>query len=471
MHGAAIFAKMVPDGHGGTSGAAVLSTATTGADVRRPGDYDWDEARRAWNLTADQQPAAVAIPESVTEVSAVVMAAREDGLRVVPQSGGHGAAPLGPLADSVLLRTVRLGGVHVDPVARTARVGAGMRWRHVVQAAAEHGLAPLAGSAREMGVVGYTLGGGLGWLARRHGLACNHVRSVDLVVADGRRLHVDAHSEPDLFWALRGGGGSFGVVTAIELELVPAPELTAGVLSWPWERTIEVLPAWRDWVRSVPDEMTSLLRVLQYPPLPVIPAHLRGRSFAVVEGAFLGGQAECDELLAPLRALMPELDTFAPTGPAGLLSIHQDPTQPVPAICDSLLLADLPDDAVDAFVAATGPGSGSRLVGVELRHLGGAVGVPPDGAGALGSLEAGFAMFAMGMAQAPGFVAQVEAQLARLREAVAPWDAGRSFLNFVDRPADPRAFFKAGPYRMLRQVKGRVDPDDVIRANHPIAPA
>jgi hypothetical protein len=449
----------------------VLSTATTGADVRRPGDYDWDDARRAWNLAVDQRPVAVAIPETVGEVAAVVIAAREDGLRIAPQSTGHGAGPLGPLDDTVLLRTSRLGGVHVDPVARTARVGAGVKWRDVVHAAAAHGLAPLASSMRDMGVVGYTLGGGLGWLGRRHGLACNHVRAVELVAADGRRLRADAKTEPDLFWALRGGGGSFGVVTAIELELVPVRQLYAGVLSWPWERTIEVLPAWRDWVRTVPDELTSLLRVLQYPPLPVIPARVRGRSFAVVEGAFLGSEADGDELLAPLRALMPETDSFKAIGPAGLLTLHDDPTQPAPVICDSLLLADLPDDAVDAFVAATGPGSGSRLVGVELRHLGGALGTTPEGAGALGALDAGFAMFGLGMASTPGFVAQVEAQLSRVRDAVAPWDAGRSFLNFVDRPADPRAFFKAGPYRLLRQIKGRVDPDDVIRANHAIAPA
>jgi hypothetical protein len=448
----------------------VLSTATTGADVRRPGDYDWDAARAAWNLTADQRPAAVAIPETAQELAAVVVTAREDGLRVAPQSTGHGAGPLGPLEDSVLVRTTRLRGVHVDPAARTARVGAGERWGAVVDAAAAHGLAPLAATPKEMGVVGCTLGGGLGWLARRHGLACNHVRSVELVLADGRQVRADAATEPDLFWALRGGGGSFGVVTAIELDLVPVPELYAGVLSWPWERTIEVLPAWRDWVRTVPDEMSSLLRVLQYPPLPVIPAHLRGRSFAVVEGAFLGSERDGEELLAPLRALVPERDTFSASGPSGLLTLHEDPAQPVPAICDSLLLSDLPDDAVDAFVAATGPGSGSRLVGVELRHLGGALCVAPDGAGALGTLDAGFAMFGLGMAAAPQFVTQVEAQLLRLRDAVAPWDAGRSFLNFGDRPADPRAFFKAGPYRLLRQVKGQVDPDDVIRANHPIAP-
>jgi FAD binding domain/Berberine and berberine like len=449
----------------------VLSTATTGADVRRPGDYDWDDARRAWNLAVDQRPAAVAIPETVSEVAAVVVAARADGLRVAPQSTGHGATPLGPLDDTVLLRTSHLGGVHVDPATRTARVGAGVRWGEVVHAAAAHGLAPLAGSAPGLGVVGYTLGGGLGWLSRRHGLACNSVTAIELVTADGRRLRADAQTERDLFWALRGGGGSFGVVTALELALVPVPRLYAGVLSWPWERAIEVVPAWRDWVRRLPDEMTSLLRVMQYPPLPVIPADRRGRAFVLVEGAFLGGEADGDELLAPLRALVPERDSFARSDAAGLLPLHDDPPQPAPAICDSLLLGELPDPAVDAFVAATGPGSGSRLVGVELCHLGGALGVAPEGAGALGTLEASFAMFGLGMAATPGFVAQVEAQLARVRDAVAPWDAGRAYMNFVERPADPRAFFKAGPYRLLRQIKGQVDPDDVIRANHAIAPA
>jgi FAD binding domain/Berberine and berberine like len=449
----------------------VLSSAATGADIRRPGDYDWDDARRAWNLAVDQRPDAVAFPESAAEVAAVVVAAREDGLRVAPQATGHSAAPLGPLDGTVLLRTDRLGGIAIDPAARVARVGAGVRAADLLRAAAGHGLMPLAGSSLDVGIVGYTLGGGLGWSARRHGLACNSVGAIELVAADGRELRADARTERDLFWALRGGGGSFGVVTALELALVPVPSLCAGVLSYPAERAIEVLHCWCDLVRAAPDELTSTARILQYPPVPMLPAHLRGRSLVHVEVVFLGGHDDAAALLAPLLALGPETDSVTTMSPAGLARLREDPPQPVPAICDSLLLRELPAAAIDAFVSATGPGSRSPLVGVELRHLGGALASAPEGAGALGSLDAEFALFAMGTATAPARVARVEAQLVRLREALAPWEAPRAFLNFVERPTDPRAFFKAGPYRLLRQIKGQVDPNDVIRANHAIPPA
>src|SRR4051795_2234984 len=255
-----------------------------------PDQAHFDDARRAWNLAIDQQPAAVAFPESAEDVAAAILFARERGQRIAAQGTGHNAGPLGSLEDTLLLKTERMRGVHIDPSARTARVEAGVLWLQVVEAAARHGLAALAGSSPDVGVVGYTLGGGLSFLGRKHGLCANAVRAIELVTPDGRLRRCDHEHEPDLFWALRGGGGSFGVVTAIELELFPISQAYAGVLFFPIERGGEVLHAWRELTHSaeLPDELTTVGRFLRVPSKPEIPEAMRGRSFAIVEAYHLG---------------------------------------------------------------------------------------------------------------------------------------------------------------------------------------
>ena len=275
--------------------------------------------------------------------------------------------------DTLLLKTGRMTGAEVDAENRRARVGAAAKWRDVSALASPRGLAALSGSSAEVGVVGYTLGGGQGWLARKHGLACNSVLAAEVVTADGQLVRADHEHEPDLFWALRGGGGNFGAVTALEFELYPVAELYAGMFAWPWERTADVLHAWREWVPSLPDELSTWARILQVPPLPDIPEPVRGRQLVVVEAAYLGAQEPGRELLRPLRDLGPELDTFAVVPPAVLGQLHMDPEDPVPFAQGGQLLDELPPAAIDAIVEAAGPGSGSPLLSLELRQLGGAL--------------------------------------------------------------------------------------------------
>ena len=294
-----------------------------------PDDPTWDIARRAWNLTVDQQPAAVATPDSAEDVVDIVNWARQQGLRIAAQGTGHSAAALTPLGNAVLVKTVGSGGVQIDAERRRARVGAGVLWGEVSEAAGEHGLAALAGSAAGVGVVGYTLGGGLSWLARRYGLAANSVIAIELVTADGRHLRVDRNDKPDLFWALRGGGGAFGVVTALELELYPVAEVYAGTLFWPIDQAGRVLDAWRTWSEAVPPETTSCGRLLNLPPFPDIPEPLRGRSFVAIEVAHIGSEAEGAVELRALRALGPEIDTVAAIPAAALGLLHMDPEGPV----------------------------------------------------------------------------------------------------------------------------------------------
>ena len=422
-------------------------------DVFGPGDVGWDEARSAWNLAVDQRPAAVALPLTDSDVVAVVNFAREEGLRVAPQGTGHGAGALASLENTILLSTKRMRGVRIDPHTRRARVRAGALWADVTAPASAYGLAPLAGSSHDVGVVGYTLGGGLSWLARKYGFAADSVTAIELVTADGRHIKTDAHHDPQLFRALCGGGGNFGVVTAMEFKLYPIEALTAGAMAWPWERAAEIFTAWREWTTTVPNDITSLCRILQVPDMPDVPPPLRGAKLVVVEAAILGDP----DMLAPLRALEPMLDLFAAMPPAGLIEVHNDPKAPIPALSDHRLLAELPDRAITALVGAAGPGSGSPLISVELRHLGGAL-----------PIDAAFSLFAVGSPIDAQAAMAIDAALARLMTATAPFDAGRSLMNFTEKPEHVGRLFDGYTVNQLRAVKDRVDGGNLFAANHAI---
>jgi FAD/FMN-containing dehydrogenase len=435
-----------------------------------PSDSNWDEARSPWNLAKDQQPAFVAFPESADDVVAIVDHARANGLRVAPQGTGHNASPLGDLTDTILLSTSRMKGVEIDVEARRARVAAGTLWLEVTEPASEHGLAPLAGSSPDVGVIGYSLGGGVSWLARKHGLSANSVLAIEIATADGRLRRVDHDNDPDLFWALRGGGGSFGVVTAMEIALYDVPELYAGAMWWPWERAAEVMHAWREWTLTVPHEVTSSARIMQIPPIPDVPEFLRGRNFVTIDAAVLGDRAFGAEAVQALRDLEPEIDTFDMVPPVALSRLHNDPEEPMPVMTEHRLLADLPAEAVDAFLAVAGPESGSTLMMAEIRHLGGALREVRPGHGALATLDAAYLFFGGGLAATPEMVAGLQAALPVYKDAMAEWDAGRGYLNF-EESAGSHTFYDEVTHRHLRRIKTQVDPGDIFMSNHPIRPA
>jgi len=448
--------------------------------VITPGDDGWDLARSAWNLAVDQHPAAVVVAASAADVSRTVELAQTLGLAVAPQATGHNAGPLavpGGLDDVILLRTHELRGVEVDVEARVARVEAGAQWGDVVAAVAAHGLTALAGSSHDVGVVGYTLGGGLSWLARSHGLAANQVIAAEVVTADGRARRVDAEHEEELFWAIRGGGGDFAVVTALEFRLLPFDTIVAGTLFFPIDRTEEVLQAWREWTATVPDSVTSVGRVLRLPPMPELPPFLSGKSFVVIEVAVQESPDRTAELLAPLRELGPDLDSVHPQPTAELLQLHMDPPGPVPGFGDGLAIADLTAETVTAFTEAVGPDSGCPLLSVEIRHLGGMV--RPDAAirhaaarglpfpGATAGLDAAFVVYAVGIA-APELGSALAASVAELATTLAPWRAELGYLNFAEHPVAAEQLFGADRVRRLRAIKDAVDPARILRSNHPI---
>lgn len=443
-----------------------LRTAMDG-ELVLPAEPGWDEHRAAWHLTVDQRPEFVALPETVDDVVAIARYAAANGLRIAAQRTGHGAPAMEDLTGTILLKTSRMQGVEVDPVARRARVGAGALWQDVVPRAAEHGLAALHGSAPDIGVVGYSLGGGIGWLARRYGLACNSVLAAELVTSDGQLLRVDHDHHAELFWALRGGGGSFGIVTSLEFALYPVREVYAGVLFFPLERAREVMHAWRDWTEDVSDAVTSVGRILRFPPLPDLPEFLRGRSFVVVEACFLDGEAVARGSLQPLRDLGAEIDTFATTPVTTLPELHMDPPKPVPALVDHRLLTRVTPAAIDAVVDVAGPSVDSPLLSVEIRHLGGALAVSDADHGVLDRVDADYVLAGVGMPITPELGLAIEAHLHAVTNAVEPWNSGREYLNFAERPTTTGKLFGDADADRLVAIATKYDPQSRMVANQP----
>jgi hypothetical protein len=381
-------------------------------------------------------------------------------------------APLGTMDDTILLKMERMTGVSIDPAQQVARVQPGVAWRDVLAPAAEHGLTGLAGSSPAVNVVGYTLGGGASLLSRSFGLAAGNVLWVEVVTADGRIVRADHESESDLFWAIRGGGGSFGIVTEMGFQLLPLDQVYAGSLWYPMDRAGEVLQTWRDLAAAgPPDEFSTIGRLMSFPDMPAVPEQVRGQSFTMVETYDIGDTRQADELLAPLRDLGPMMDTMAamPAGQIG--AVHMDPDDPAPYAGDDLLLADLPSDAIDALVAAGGPDATLPLTSIEIRQLGGQFGQPRPGAGSLAEIQAPFMMYGVGVVPDAAQLAAIQGQLKMVTSAMSPWAAPQRFFNLSEtsRPAD--SFWPKPTFDRLRQVKAAVDPGNIVRANHPVPPA
>jgi FAD binding domain len=442
---------------------------TISGRIATPGNSDWDEARAAWNLVADQSPSAVAFVESAEDVAKTVRFAAAHDLRVSGQGTGHGAVALGPLEDTILIKTERMRGIEIDPGARTARVEAGVLVEELGEAAQSHGLSSMPGSAPDVGVTGYTLGGGLSWLGRRYGFACNRVSAIELVSADGEARTVDGENDGDLFWALRGGGGDYAIVTALHLDLTPVGELYAGALLFPAAAGADAIRTYRDWAATVGEEVTSVVRFLRPPPVPDVPEQLRELPLLTIDAACIGNQAEGERAIAPLREIgEPIMDTFAQMPAEGLCRIHMDPEQPVPGLGHHSLVRELPDEAIDAFAALATPDA-SPLLLTELRQLGGALGRPDENGGALSHLDAEFVMLGIGMPMTPELGQAISGHLDRLHEAMTPWAADGGYFNFAERPCDADAILPAETCARLAAVKRRWDPAGTIVANHVVS--
>ena len=400
--------------------ATELRAAVSGV-VAGPADPDYARAT-PWNVSVPSEPCAVVFATSAADVAATLRVAERLRLTVAVQATGHGALPID--SGTILVHTAELNGCVVDPQTRTARVGAGVRWQQVIDAAAAHGLAALAGSAPHVGVIGFLTGGGIGPLVRSVGLSSDHVRSFELVTGRGEVLQVTPDNHAELFWGLRGGKGTLGIVTSVEIELLPISEIYGGAVYFDGSDAADVLRVWRDWSAALPEDTNTSIALLQLPPLPGVPPQLAGRLTLAVRYASLAEPTAAEALFAPIRtAATPLIDAVAPMPYAAMGAIHADPVDPMPTHERSTLLGELSDDAIDALIALTGPESGSPQVVVELRLLGGAMSRPAAQRSAFCHRSASFNLMVVG-ALVPPIAEHVPAHASAVLDAVAPWSVG-----------------------------------------------
>lgn len=437
--------------------------------VHLPETAGYDRQTTGFQLLDPHRPAVVVDAAGDHDVRTAVEFAAAHGMPIAVQASGHGRADA--LDGGVLINTRGMCGVQVDPAERTAWVAAGATWQQVVTAAARHGLAPLSGSSPGVGAVSYTLGSGVGLLARRYGFAADHVRRIDLVTADGHAHRVTADDEPDLFWALRGAGGNLGVVTGILIDLMPVASIFGGGLYVDVDQVPEVLDGWRSWTATVPDEMTSAVSMLPFPDLPMVPEQLRGRHVAQLQICYLGSADDGQRLVEPLRMLGPILrDTLRQRPYTESGSVFDEPDQPHAYRSDNLLVDGLDRQALATLSSLAGPSAPVMCV-VGLRHLGGALARPPRIANAVGHRDAQYSVTVLSPVQ-PGEQDTVRATHRAALRPCAPHAVGRS-LNFSYGPVEAdqiRSAFAPADYRRLTELAARHDPDRLIACNHPIRP-
>ncbi|UXA19386.1 FAD-binding oxidoreductase [Mycobacterium sp. SMC-4] len=415
-----------------------------------------------WNVAAPVAPAAVVLATTAEDIAATVRFAAAHAFTVTVQATGHGAVGVG--ADTILVLTAGMTHCEVDVGHRTARVSAGARWQHVLDAAAPHCLAPLCGSAPGVGVVGYLTGGGIGPLVRTFGLSSDYVRAFDVVTGDGRLLRATPDENADLFWGLRGGKATLGIVTAVEIDLLPIREFYGGSVYFDGTDTAAVLHAWGRWSRSLPETVNTSIAVQQLPPLPGVPEPLAGRMTVAVRYTAVGDVADAERLLAPMReAAAPILDSVAVLPYAAIGAVHADPVDPMPINEDQALLSALPAEAIDTLLALVGPGSGSPQVIVELRLLGGALAREPQHRSAFCHRDAAYSLAVIG-ALVPEIAGVVVDHARAVTTAVAPWATGGQMPNFAPSydPARPARLYNADTLHWLAALADRYDPARVL---------
>lgn len=435
--------------------------------VYAPSDEGYDAARSSWNLMIQQQPLVVVAAESEADVQTAVRFAAAHGLPIGVQATGHGH-PRG-CDGGVLILLTEMRGVSVDAEARTANVQGGARWGDVLPATQAHGLAGLCGSAPHVGVVGYTLGGGYGILLRKHGLAIDGVMSMRVVTADGEVRDVSRESNPELFWAILGGGGAFGVVTEMEIRLFPQAEVFGGTIFYPIELAEKALTTFAEWTQDLPDEVTSGIAIMNLPPLPIVPPPLQGRAVVAFTATVSGDLAKAEDLLVRMRTLgEPILDTFEAMPFVACGAIYRDPVDPLPAVSNGVLLRDLSAASVQTFLEALGPADRMPTLKAEIRHLGGAMARVAHGASAIGSRrEAGYLLFMLGVpnpfASVEAINAHAEAAFAALGETVMC----RGPLNWIGeghvKAETMRDVFSEETHARLAETKRAVDPENRFR--------
>ena len=451
-----------------------------------PGDDGYERASRVWDSDAfEQVPAVVVMPETVADVCHAVRFARQHRLPIGVQGGGHGHPA--PANGALLINFARMTEVKVNSEAAIASVSAGALAKDVVEAVTPYGLAPLGGFAPTVGVVGYMLGGGVGWLTRRYGPGAASIRAAEVVTADGHLLHVDENNHAELLWGLRGGGGNFGIVTSLEIALYPVRTVFGGQLAYPIELSREVLNAYLKWVKTTPTTLTSALRIMHFPDRPTLPPLLRGRSAIVVMACYSGSEADPEtqreqgeRLMQPLRALTvegeirtPFIDTLASLPFAQIASIAQDPVKapPVLSASEACAFEDMTPDVVEALLRVAARPESQMMV--ELRHFGDALAAYPEQIMPFGMRRATLYMGFMVSAPSSSLLEEKKRNLEMLMQDLRPHTTGEAILNLAGTitPEKINGAYAPKDYQRLVALKKQYDPENVFRFNYNIQPA
>jgi UDP-N-acetylenolpyruvoylglucosamine reductase len=437
-------------------------------DLLQPGDEQYNDASKSWNLYAQQRPALIVMATCAEDIVAAVQFAKDNNMGVGVMATGHGVGTR--CNDGLLINTSRMRHVTIDPHAQTAKVQAGALWKDVVAAAREHGLAGLAGSASHVGVVGYTLGGGSGYLGRKYGLNSDSITAADIVTADGNLIHISAHEHAELFHGLKGSVGNLGIITSLEFKLYPITNVFGGAVFYPVENAREALNQFVRWSANIPDEITAAFSFVNFPPSPALPEILRGRSVVVIKGCYCGHDLRHGEaIFKPMRKGDAIMDTFQVMPVHEMDSISNDPVDPMGIMQYGCLLSGLSADAIDTLVQIEGAGSGSPLIMAEIRRLGGALYRDND-INLLGTETALYSINAIGATFDPE---KLTAHFQLIDNSTRPFQTGQTFINFVEVDPDAdrvRSAYTAKDWERLVALKTKYDPTNLFRFNRNIPP-
>ncbi len=447
-----------------------LQTRVQGA-VIVPGDAEFDSARMAWNLAFQHHPAVIVVAESAADVVEAVRFARAENLEIAVQATGHG--PTRMANGALLINMSRMTHVEVNAEDQTAWIEGGSKWWPVLEKAQAVGLMPLLGSTPDVGAIGYTLGGGVGWLARKYGLSADSVNAFEIVTAEGELLRASDTENSDLFWALRGGGGSFGVVTGMEIRLYPVTVVYGGNLYYPATMAKEVMTRYREWIKTTPEDLTSSVVLANYPPIPDVPEPLRGNSFVQVRGAYAGTMEAGEELMKYWRDWQtPALDMFGPLPMTRVAEVSNDPLDPVPAHVSGAWLAEMSDEAIDTIIGYALSPNGMTIT--EIRHIGdGAISRVEKGFNAYGNRDASLIMELITITPTKEIWQAMDEYTRELKRDLAPYLTGGVYINFLEgdeRLERTRDAFTSENFRRLREIKAKYDPQNVFSHSFRILP-
>lgn len=442
---------------------AELEAQLTGS-LSLPQAPEYQEAIYTWNAWIRHKPDFVVSIANAADAQTAFRFAAKHCIPVAVQSAGHGAVMA--IDGGMLISTRHLKKLGVDPGTRTATVGAGVKWSEVIRAAAPYGLAGASGSASDVGVVGYTLGGGMSIIGRKFGWGADRVKSVEIVTPDARLRRLDADTEPDLFSAVCGGAGNFGVVTEITFELVQLSTVYAGGIFYDGTHALSVMNKYLEWAKELPDEMCSAIALIWMPPTPDVPEPLRGKPVINMRVCYVGDATEGEKLLAPMRKVAPALIDSVSTIPwTAYDSIYMDPKDPIPFQQRGALFREVSGETIDALLKIAGPDTKIPMIILDLRHLGGAFCRGPAAGNAVCGRDASYMLSVVALST-PDTAEAARHGIDGIIEAVAPWCTGRIFVNSAGLPSDEanRArSWEEGTYRKIVSLVKEVDPHGLIQ--------